>query len=145
MAHLAGLPSPPDVDGVDLSALYTDPHPTKPIKPNIAFSEYPRCAPPDSPWDDRTSCVHTKRENFTVMGYSVRVPDWRYTAWMWWDGSKLAGDFTRPAAGVELYAHSGDDESDFDLYENVNVASVPANKAVVAQMHKLVQQQWDVK
>ena len=49
----------------------------------VAFSEYPRCAPPETPWDDRSSCVGTPREKFTVMGLSVRVPEWRYTAWMY--------------------------------------------------------------
>jgi hypothetical protein len=119
MAALAGLAPPPDVDGVDLSPLFQDPNPTsKPPKPNVAFSEYPRCAPPDTPWDDRSSCVKTPREHFTVMGLSVRVPDWRYTAWMYWNGTLLVPDFGREPAGVELYAHTGDMENDFDMFEN---------------------------
>jgi hypothetical protein len=43
----------------------------------------------------------------------------RYTVWLWWDGSRLVGDFARPPVGVELYAHLGDTEADFDLYVSV--------------------------
>jgi hypothetical protein len=53
-----------------------------------------------------------------VMGLSVRVPDWRYTAWMYWNGTLLVPDFGREPAGVELYAHTGDMENDFDMFEN---------------------------
>ena len=70
MAALAGLAPPPDLDGVDLSPLFTDP--SSEIKPSVAFSEYPRCAPPETPWDDRGSCGSTPREDFDVMGLSVR-------------------------------------------------------------------------
>lgn len=54
---------------------------------SIAYSEYPRCAPPDAPWTPEhtcgrnhdtvcsspQSCVNTPRSQFTVMGYSVRT------------------------------------------------------------------------
>ena len=53
---------------------------------SIAYSEYPRCAPPDAPWTPEhtcgmdhdqqcsspQSCVNTPRAHFTIMGYSVR-------------------------------------------------------------------------
>ena len=128
VASLAGLPFPPDVDGADLSPLFDDPNPVHAPKPNIAFSEYPRCAPPDAPWTPERkcglkkdqpcaspqSCVNTPRTEFVVMGYSVRTPDWRYTEWAWWDGKRLVGDFSREAPGIELYSHRGDTESDFE-------------------------------
>ena len=158
LAGLAGLPPPPDVDGVDLSTLFTNPNPDQPPKPNVAFSESPRCAPPDAPWTPEhtcgggwshqgnetcpspQSCVNTPRHRFTIMGYSVRTDEWRYTEWVWWDGAALAGDFGRAAAGIELYSHSGDTEEDFDLYENENVAS--ANPAVLKKLHQAVLKQW---
>ena len=105
ISSLAGLPPPGDLDGVDLSPLFHDP--ATPLKPNVAFSEYPRCASPETPWDDRSSCVKTERKNFNVMGLSVRVPEWRYTAWMFWNGTLLVPDFGREPAGVELYKHAG--------------------------------------
>ena len=140
MAALAGLSPPPDLDGVDLSPLFTQP--SAEVKPSVAFSEYPRCAPPETPWDDRSSCGGTPREDFHVMGLSVRVPDWRYTCWMYWDGALLLPDFGRDPAAVELYAHKGDSEADFDLFENDNVAAEPANRAVVEKLHAMAVEQW---
>ena len=43
-------------------------------------------------------------------------------------------------AAVELYAHTGDAEADFDAFENENVAA--ANAAVVAQHLAIATQQW---
>ena len=108
-----------------------------------AFSEYPRCAPVDTPWNDTTSCVHTKREDFTVMGYSVRTDEWRATFWMHWLGDKLVGDFSRKPAAVELYSHAGDKESDFDAFENENVAA--ANPDVVAKHLAIARAHWEKK
>ena len=58
------------------------------------------------------------------------------------DGAKLKGDFSRDPAGVELYAHAGDSEEDFDMYENENVAGKAENKAAVAKLHAMVVKQW---
>lgn len=138
VAKLAGLPNPPDVDGIDLSPLWKEPD--TPLK-NVSFSEYPRCAPPDAAWEDTTSCVHTQRSNFTIMGYSVRTDQWRATFWMWWNGAKLAAYFDKPPAAVELYAHSGDEEADFDKFENENVAK--QNPDVVAVHFAMAKAQWE--
>ena len=42
----------------------------------------------------------------------------------------------------ELYSHEGDDGAhhDFDAFELVNVADMPANAAVVSQHHELLLQ-----
>ncbi len=48
-----------------------------------------------------------------------------------WDGARLRPDWTT-SAGVELYDHRGDDGSDFDATENVNVAA--QNPTVVAEL-----------
>jgi len=146
LAALAGLPPPDDVDGIDLSSLWTDPSPATPLK-TVAYSEYPRCAPPDAAWTPEpgytnpNSCVTTARQNFTIMGTSMRTDAWRCTFWMWWDGLKLAPDFTKPPAATELYAHTNDTESNFDTFENVNVA--PNYPAVVAEMMAMARKQWE--
>ena len=36
VASLAGLPPPPDLDGVDLTPLFHDPNPATPPKPNVS-------------------------------------------------------------------------------------------------------------
>ena len=53
----------------------------------------------EAPWDDLTSCTRTRKEDFRVMGYSVRTDGWRLTAWLRWDGARLVGDFSQPPAG----------------------------------------------
>ena len=143
LAALAGLPAPPDVDGTDLSVLMKQPDTQI---SEAVFSEYPRCAPVDAGWTPEPghstpqSCVNTMRSNFTVMGYSVRTTDWRATFWMPWLGEKLAADFDKGPAAVELYAHAGDTEADFDAFENVNVAS--QNAEVVAKHLAMASKQW---
>ena len=140
IASLAGLGHPEDLDGVDLTPIIDDN--TKSLN-DAVFSEYPRC-PHDvtKPWEDKTSCIQTARENFTVMGYSVRTNDWRYTTWMYWDGANLVGDFAKAPVAEELYGHSGDNEADFNKFENVNVADLPANQEVMQSMRARVEKQW---
>ena len=141
VARIAGLPMPDDVDGTDLSPLWKAPE--QPVKP-AAFSEYPRC-PQDwrKPWEDTTSCVHTDRAKFTSMGYSVRDPNFRYTIWLPWDGDKLVGDFSaKQNYGVELYTHKGDDGTNFDTFENVNVASDPQYADDVKRLHAMAVAHW---
>ena len=96
IAALAQLDKPQDLDGMNLEPLMTKQVDT--LK-DAVFSEYPRCPTNlTEPWSDRTSCVRrkisnhkkirinthsntlyirtqvqTERENFTVMGYSVRT------------------------------------------------------------------------
>ena len=147
VAALAGLPPPPDVDGTDLSPLWSAPNGSSPKPVNAAFSEYPRCAPPGAAWTPEPgasapqSCINTNRANFTVMGYSVRSEEWRATFWMWWDGLRLVGDFERGPVAVELYAHKGDLGSpDYDAWENENVAE--SNPDAVASLLAMARTHW---
>ena len=74
-------------------------------------------------------------------GYSVRTDAWRATFWMPWLGHTLSADFEKGPAAVELYAHTGDTEADFNGFENENVAK--ANPAVVAQHLAIAKKQWE--
>lgn len=69
----------------------------------------------------------------------VRSSNYRYTEWLHFDGDKLHGDFSRKVAS-ELYDHRKDDSGahDWDEYENENVVDIPANAAVVKEMHDLL-------
>ena len=58
---------------------------------------------------------------------------YRYTEWLHFDGDILHGDFGRRVA-TELYDHQGDDGSDPDVSENVNMAVV-ADPALLATLH----------
>ena len=44
--------------------------------------------------------------------------------------------------GDELYSHAGDDGTDFDAFENENVADDPSNAAVKAQLLALLSTRW---
>ena len=58
---------------------------------------------------------------------------WRYTEWLRWDTVGLAGDWSKPHA-VELYDHADDDGTDFDRFENANLAGQPAVAAEQAAL-----------
>ena len=68
---------------------------------------------------------------------------YRYTEWFKYvDGKAPAPvDFNQTVA-VELYDHENDDGSDMDFYDQVNVASDPANAQVVAELAAMVRGGW---
>lgn len=84
-----------------------------------------------------------------VMGLSMRTARWRYTEWSGFDQTNgwpkyFANSSTALAAGqVELYDHAGDDGTDMDGYENENVATDPANAALVQQLGAQLRMRWD--
>ena len=65
--------------------------------------------------------------------------------WLHWDGAKLQGDFTRPPIGIELYDHTADEETDFDAFENVNLALEPEQRENVAMLYAMAKAHWDGK
>lgn len=112
-----------------------------------AFTQFPRCTQfslRDDPigWQ----CIFVARENFTRMGYSVRVADARYTEWRAWLGAELAADWT-PAGLVaaELYDHTGDPgvgPAAYDEYEADNLAYEPAHRARAAALAATLRAQF---
>jgi len=118
LATLADLPAPEGVDGTDVSALFDTPQ--KAVK-EAAYHQYPACN-----WNTtnhtREQCNNKGKKTFTFMAFSVRVDLWRYTVWLPWDGHALKADWNATGA-EELYSHEGDDGTDFNAFENVNMAS----------------------
>ena len=92
---------------------------------DAAFSQYPRKPKDmDAPWESNGS-DHKDPSEFTYMGYSVRTAQWRFTAWLAWNGTSLGGDWQN-INSTELYDHSHDmgvGIAAFDDYENENLAS----------------------
>lgn len=93
-----------------------------------ALSQFMRCPPSDAQpadyWEGST-CLFVDRSQMQFMGYSLRVPEWRYTEWRRWNASTLTPDWsTAGLVGTELYRHSpvGMNYS-FDAFENVNEAA----------------------
>jgi hypothetical protein len=70
-------------------------------------------------WDDH--------HDLALMGYSLRVDNWRYTAWLPWDSNATEVIWVWPPIGEELYAHeAGPNEPPglFDEAETINLLSV---------------------
>eukprot|EP00750_Incisomonas_marina_P016631 INCI19240.1.p1 GENE.INCI19240.1~~INCI19240.1.p1 ORF type:complete len:864 (+),score=97.74 INCI19240.1:84-2594(+) len=154
LATLAGLEiSMDELDGEDLVPFITG-RTTAPGSTatdawsnRMAYSEFPKCGPPEAPWDDVGLCTRKDRNEFTAIGYSVRTQRWRCTQHYWWDGVNLAGNFSKPMLSVELYSHNSlagtngsDDVNSFDATENMNVAA--DFPEIVERFTVLIRQHW---
>ena len=96
-----------------------------------------------------------------AMGLSVRVPGWRYTAWLGFaygvdpsvPGNSTVGPDWDDVRGEELYDHRADDSAaltgdpgnDFDLSELVNVAGQPQFEAQQAALRALLVENFPVR
>lgn len=154
LADLAGVPLPPaKTDGRSFAALLNDtassvaleeaalPRAVGPF--NASFSQYARCPQNQQDLSLDHSCDGVKRDQITVMGYTIRTPLWRYTAWLPWNASLLAADWSEPAGwkwGMELYNHSSDTGMDLDCQaETVNLAYKPEHNATRQTLHRQLQ------
>ena len=77
-------------------------------------------------------------ESLGYMGYSIRTDRWRYTVWLAFNGTANRAVWPSNVGGAllgeELYDHEGDDGSDFDAYENVNLATKPSFAGTKAKL-----------
>lgn len=142
LADLAGLSDKVEgsVDGHSLAPLLQDPSLRNPAAKTAAFSQQAHCLidPHTNEsidvWTVADSCTVTPRSLLGWMGYSIRTKDWRFTAWVAWNGAALTGEWNN-INSTELYNHSADQGvgiSAFDDFENVNVAA--ANPEVAATL-----------
>ena len=149
----------PDVDGVSLLPVVRSPATTAPPR-TASQSQFPRCysvLPPSVPggrnapcpgcnWEhlppmDRTDCQDVARENFDLMGYSIRTADFRLTEWRAWDGAKLEGRWDLPPNATELYDHTTA-SADVFASELTNIAAEPSMSAVLAKMRTLLRERF---
>eukprot|EP00045_Choanoeca_perplexa_P015050 m.181905 g.181905 ORF g.181905 m.181905 type:complete len:521 (-) comp16876_c0_seq4:2581-4143(-) len=119
VVSLAGLTVPSGLDGMDQSALLSEPHTG--LK-EYAFHQYPACGKLPNFNSTRAECNQVPKQQFKAMGYTVRDASWRYTRWLWWNATKLNGEWDGEYA-EELYDHAGDLGAPFDRFENENVAA----------------------
>jgi arylsulfatase A-like enzyme len=140
LAALAGLPPPAGIDGDDMSALFDAP---ATVLKTEAFHQYPACGMAGVLNRTRDSCNNTPRTQFDFMGYSMRNADWRYTVWLPWRNETLTAEWDAPAGAwaEELYAHTGDESTSMDAWENVNAAA--ASPAVAAALRARVRAFFD--
>eukprot|EP00039_Didymoeca_costata_P018294 m.332939 g.332939 ORF g.332939 m.332939 type:complete len:389 (-) comp17032_c0_seq1:1642-2808(-) len=135
LAQLAGLPDPyllngsEGINGTSLYSVFEDPTNTS-VK-TTAFSQFAK---------KNTTDVHPEffRNGTNIMGYSVRVKDWRYTCWFKFNNETIVPELDY-ILGTELYDH----RNDSGLYlddpgETVNLVNVSAYAPIVQSLHSLV-------
>jgi len=132
LSRLAGVGRPASAAGDDLSPLFDDP--TQTLK-HAAYHQFPACrmrlraAGRGADFrlinQTRKMCNQLMPRQFDFMGYSMRTARWRYTLWLPWDQERLEPLWRAEErdCAQELYDHAGDDASDMDRYENVNLAA----------------------
>eukprot|EP00040_Diaphanoeca_grandis_P003964 m.26542 g.26542 ORF g.26542 m.26542 type:complete len:548 (-) comp15441_c0_seq1:72-1715(-) len=118
------------VDGISLMPVIQNPNLQTPLR-NASRSQFPRCynktlfdnITSPLPMLDRTDCQDLPKEDFDLMGYSIRTDSWRFTEWRKWDGQNLVGLWDIAANGTEMYFHGNDTHaSSIFATETENVA-----------------------
>ena len=146
LTELAGLPVPPlcpadtkqpltCVEGTSLTPLLEDP--TLQLK-KAAFSQYPRpnCGMtviPNEPAFDTTE------HNENVMGYTIRLDQYRFTEWYRFNRTTATPNFT-DIWGTELYNHT--EPVVFFNDENINMAHQPDMQDLVQTLRKMLHAGW---
>lgn len=133
LAALAGLPSPQSlgelVNGTSLEPVFDSPGSSN-VK-QAAFSQFAKVS-----YFNITP--HFSRQQTELMGYTVRVKTWRYTAWFAFDKVNIR-PLLDQVIGRELYSHHGDTGLWLDFAgENVNVVNETANEALVSKLHQQI-------
>jgi hypothetical protein len=80
------------------------------------------------------------------MGYTVRSNSWRYTAWLDFNGEKNRAEWSllpNSLRGEELYNHIGDTNSNYDEYENENVASYSQYKNIRDELLNVLKEKFE--
>ena len=84
---------------------------------------------PQIPWKSAAFSQYPRNQMGGLMGYSMRTDRYRFTVWVG------RADHTKVEA-IELYDHQVDPQ------ENVNIAKLPANAALVAQLTEQWRKGW---
>ena len=130
LAELCRLAPPgADVEGKSVApAARATPAPTAPPPPpgarRFALSQYPRCpASRRAMWKDSV-CKRVDPAAYAVMGYSLRTPGWRFTAWYRWNGgAPPRGEFAALAEELYAYDEVALSRGDLDATERFNWAA----------------------
>jgi len=132
--HGISIPDRGALEGSSFAPLLTDGPASPRWKKRYAFTQYPRC---DAGNGMNNPCTQVSDHNLSVMGYSARSADARYTRWMKWNGSSLAVQSWDGAAlvGESFYDHSTDDGNSTDFAgEDVNLAGQPQHAVKQAEL-----------
>jgi len=136
LADLAGLPDPLTSAGQHLNGTSLLPVFVNPDETSVKSAAYSQFAKPylNTPYSFWPTPARLETE---IMGYTVRVDNWRYTCWFQFNGTSVTV-MTDHILGTELYDHTGDPGELDWAGEHVNVAGDRDNTATVKQLHALV-------
>ena len=70
----------------------------------------------------------------SVMGYTFRYSDFRYTVWFYWDRVKNIPQLDVPTFAEELYDHRGETLANFTHLEYHNLVHQPYYEAVAKKI-----------
>ena len=73
----------------------------------------------------------------TVMGYTVRTSDYRYTEWLPYNATTGTANWESPI-GIELYDHRTDNGTSMEAFENANLAQQPAYHSVIVGLKSIL-------
>ena len=74
--------------------------------------------------------------DISVMGYSMRTSDFRYTAWLKMNTEKMTPDFDMLPLEDDLFDHRNETYADFTHQEIENIARKSENYAIVLQLRR---------
>ena len=85
-------------------------------------------------WD----CDKTKNppDEISVMGYSLRTSEFRYTGWFHFNRPKALPLLDTAPFAEELYDHRGETLQDFTHHETINLAHKPGFETTKRAMHE---------
>lgn len=87
-----------------------------------------------SNWKDCDKNTVLQDTVLSVMGYSMRSNDFRYTSWYYWHKTKMVPKIDAPLYAEELYDVRGERPEDFTHLELVNVANRGAYKNITVAL-----------
>ena len=146
IAELAGLDIPPMcpendnklltcVEGKSVTPLLNNP---SQLWKKAAFSQYPRPSQGMTQIPNEPAYATDEHEE-SVMGYTVRVDQYRFTEWYRFNRSTATPDWDE-IWGTELYNHT--EPVSFFNDENINLAGKPEMKSLVEDLRKMLQAGW---
>lgn len=133
LVDLAGLPSPISrgqfLNGTSLVRVFDNPEDV--VFKSAAYSQLAK----ESVFSVSTQYA---RRRTSFMGYTIRVPEWRYTAWFAFNGTTLSPNI-ESVAGRELYDHRGDSGLWMDFPgESINLVNSTSLSTLVISLHQMV-------
>lgn len=144
---MPAVPASEKLEGTSMVPILEDPVHYQPTDNfQAAYSQYPRCPSYDMKTDSSNyECLNIPKDKIEIMGYSVRVPEWRFTEWRTWNSSCVSDWTSKGLVTMELYDHkddTGKSSAAFDDFENENMAYSPSQQALISHLSTMLYRQF---